>query len=438
MQMTLRTDRTLLRAAARSTRYLHIALTAPPAPPRDGRLPVHIGLVLDRSGSMGGESKFDLAREAVEQSLRMLRPEDRFTLVVYDTEVDVLMTSTLATAEATRVALGRLGEVQPRGGTDLHAGWTRAALQMLEPLSNQSAQRDSALRESALRDSVTRVLLLTDGLANAGVTEPTELVKMAGELRRRGIATSTFGVGEDFDEQLLRDIAQEGGGQSYFVETPAQIGDLLTSELGEALEVVRRGVVLQVTLPPGAECTLLNRYRHTLVQGDNELHVQLGDLTSGQELSLVVRLTFPEDREGASTRARVGITSANALSHEVECELTWTYADHDANDAQPRDILVDREVATIYAGRARAEATQANRRGDFSAARLVLESTARRIREYARGDTVLESLWRDLMTEVQHYSRRRLSEKDHKMAFFAAEAQVRNRDGQGKAKRAPR
>ena len=423
MQMTLRTDRTLLRAAARSTRYLHIALTAPPAPPRDGRLPVHIGLVLDRSGSMGGESKFDLAREAVEQSLRMLRPQDRFTLVVYDTEVDVIMPSTFATPDSTRVALGRLGEVHPRGSTDLHAGWTSAASQVMTHLTSEC---------------VHRVLLLTDGLANAGITESSALVAKAAQLRGEGLATSTFGVGEDFDEQLLRDIALEGGGQSYFIESPAQISDLLTSELGEALEVVRRGVVLQVTLPPGAECALLNRYRHTLVHGDNELHVPLGDLTSGQELSLVVRLTFPEDREGARTHARVGITSANALSHEVEGELTWTYANHAANDAQPRDLVVDREVATLYAGRARADATQANRHGDFSAARLVLESTARRIREYARGDTVLESLWRDLMTEVQHYSRRRLSEKDHKMAFFAAEAQVRNRDGQGKAKRAPR
>ena len=146
MQMTLRTDRTLLRAAARSTRYLHIALTAPPAPPRDGRLPVHIGLVLDRSGSMGGESKFDLAREAVEQSLRMLRPQDRFTLVVYDTEVDVIMPSTFATPDSTRVALGRLGEVHPRGSTDLHAGWTSAASHHLERLAQLTGQQVADLR----------------------------------------------------------------------------------------------------------------------------------------------------------------------------------------------------------------------------------------------------------------------------------------------------
>src|SRR4051812_10873777 len=100
MHLSLRTDRSLLRSAARSTRYLMISLTAPTAPPRANRLPVNVGLVLDRSGSMDGERKFDLAREAVVQSLRMLRPEDRFTLVVYDTEIDVLVPSTFATREA--------------------------------------------------------------------------------------------------------------------------------------------------------------------------------------------------------------------------------------------------------------------------------------------------------------------------------------------------
>jgi Ca-activated chloride channel family protein len=353
-----------------------------------------------------------LAREAVEQSLRMLRPQDRFTRRS-DTEVDVIMPSTFA-AGRHACRPWSTGEVHPRGArTCTPAGRRRVAGR---PLTSEC---------------VNRVLLLTDGLANAGVTDRRRWSRRQ-QLRGEG-GHEARSEWEDFDEQLLRDIALEGGGQSYFIESPAQISDLLTSELGEALEVVRRGVVLQVTLPPGAECALLNRYRHTLVHGDNELHVPLGDLTSGQELSLVVRLTFPEDRE-AHTRI--------VSRRQMRCH-TVGRADVDirqpcGGDAQPRDLVVDREVATLYAGRARADATQANRHGDFSAARLVLESTARRIREYARGDTVLESLWRDLMTEVQHYSRRRLSEKDHKMAFFAAEAQVRNRDGQGKAKRAPR
>jgi len=420
MQMSLRTDRALLRATARSTRYLLVSLTAPTTAPRDGRTPIHVGIVLDRSGSMDGEHKFALAQQAVASSLRMLRPDDRFTLVAYDDSVDMIMPSTLATPEATRVALQRLQTISPRGGTDLYAGWMSGAAQMLEHL---------------VRDGVSRVLLLTDGLANTGVVESPALVSAAGDLRRRGIATSTFGVGLDFDERVLRDIAHEGGGQSYYMDTPAQITDLLTSELGEALEVVRRGMLLHIGLPPGVECKLLNRYRSTHAHGDDELIVDVGDVTSGQELSLVVRLCFPEDRAGAQTNVRVSTGGAVRVSTDVEQQLSWHYADHEANNAQPRDVVVDREVATLYAARARAEATEANRHGDMRHARAVLEATARRIRTYANGDPVLDGLYRGLLADVEMYAERCMSAQERKQSFYVAESVGRNRDIEGKARR---
>ena len=158
---------------------------------------MNVGIVLDRSGSMGDERKFGLAREAVEQSLRMLRPEDRFALVVYDTEVDVLMPSTKATPEAKRRALDALREIGPRAGTDLAGGWLRGCEQRAE---------------FPYDDQVSRCLLLMDGLANHGITDRDELARHAGELRQRGVSTSTFAVGADFDERLLRDMAHEGGG----------------------------------------------------------------------------------------------------------------------------------------------------------------------------------------------------------------------------------
>ena len=416
MKVSLRTDRTLLRATARSTRYLMISLSAPIAPARDGRSPIHVGIVLDRSGSMDGARKFALAAEAVAQSLRLLRPQDRFTLVVYDTAVDVLAPSTLATEDAKRMALQRLSDIGPRGGTDLYAGWIIAASQMLEHLS---------------RERVNRVLLLTDGLANAGITEPSALVAAASDLQQRGIATSTFGVGDDFDERLLREIAHESGGQFYFIETPPQIPDLLTSELGEALEVVLRDAMVQIALPPGAECELLNRYRSSPVVGDNTLRVQLGDVVSGQELSLVVRLTFPEDREGATTRVRVSIAGPDV----AEEELSWRYATHAMNDAQPRDRAVDREVAMLYAARARAAAAEANREGDFRRARSVLEATARRIRDYAHDDAELDRLWRALQAQVETFGMVHMSVRELKESVHVNEMRSRNRDAQGKARR---
>lgn len=426
MEMTLRTDRSLARAEARSTRYLMVTLNTRVAESRAKRLPVHVGIALDRSGSMQAERKFELASTALLEAVAMLQASDRFTLVTYDGEVDVIMPSVTADPATKELAMRRLSDIGPRGSTDLHAGWEAAARQ---------------IRDQLTRDCVNRVLLLTDGLANVGVTDPEALTSYAAQLRREGITTSTFGVGDDFDEQLLRDLAEHGGGHAYYIESPNQIADLLTSELGEALEVVHRDVVVQVSLPPGADCTLLNRNRHTV--RDGQLTVHLGDQVSGQEVTLVVRLTLPEDRIGARTGGNVAVRhtmgeSGAAARQTAETLLNasyaFTYADHEANDAQPRDRLVDREVAALYAGRARATATEANRQGDYAHAQGVLEATARRIAQYAGGDDVLESLRRKLESEVQMFTRR-LSAKERKAGFFLAQAETSNRDPLGKARR---
>ncbi|PYP77816.1 MAG: hypothetical protein DMD35_13310 [Gemmatimonadetes bacterium] len=420
MRISLRTDRHLIRAHARSERHLLVNVIAPTAEPRAGRQPVNIALVLDRSGSMGGERKFALAREAVEQALRMLHPEDRFTLVVYDDDVDVLVPVAAATAEAKSLALSRLRDVDPRGSTDLHAGWTKGASQIAAGLT---------------ASSVSRVLLLTDGLANAGVTEPSALVATAVELRGQGIATSTFGVGADFDERLLRDLAHEGGGNFYFVETPVQIPDLLTSELGEALEIVVRGAAIHLELPARADATLLNRYRHQHVAGD-ALRIELGDLTSGQELSAVVKIRFATGQVGGAAVATLRMVDRSGTSNVEAVE--WRYDTHEANDAQARDVVVDREAASLYAARARAEATEANRRGDFTRARRVLERTVARIRGYAHGDPALEALWRELRDDIERYAEQAMSPMQLKSAVYVAESVGKGRAPDGRARRSPK
>jgi hypothetical protein len=386
------------------------------------RLPVNIALVLDRSGSMAGERKFSLARQAVEQALRMLRPEDRFSLVVFDSSVDVLARSANATPEAKRNALDALTHIEPRGGTDLCSGWMRGCEQIAEHVSD---------------NGISRALLLTDGQANEGVTDRDVLARHAGELRQRGIATSTFGVGDDFDERLLRDIAHEGGGHFYFIEQPAQIPDLLTSELGEALEVTVRRAILSLELPRGATAEPLNRYRFTHAPGDRELRVELGDLASGQEVVAVVRVQFPRGDVGARSSVRISFGADDALRPLATADVAWTYASHADNDAQPRDVAVDREVAKLYAARARAEATEANRDGDFKRARRALEGTARRIREYAGSDHELQALVETLGEEVPHYADAPMGARDLKVAMYMAEVSAKGRTHDGKARRRP-
>lgn len=418
--LSLRADRPLIRARGASVRYLLASITASPPQHRSTRLPVNVSFILDRSGSMDGENKLELAKEAINSAVRMLGPDDRFSIVTFDTQVDVLAPVARATAEAKSAARRALRHVQPRSSTDLCAGWMRGCEQLAEFLAD---------------GVIARALLLTDGQANHGETNHATLAHHAGELRRRGITTSAFGVGADFDEHLLRDIAHEGGGNFYFISRAARIPDLIASELGEALDVVVPQAKLSVALPRGAQAEVLNTFRARRANGRSTLVVELGDLVSNQVLDLVIRVTFPLGEEGDTQVLSAALLGASDEALDVAASVTFTYASHAENDVQPRDRAVDRETARVYAGRARAGATEANRYGDFDRARRALVDTARHIAEYAGDDEELLALATTLREEVPIYAEVRMDAMQLKSAFSVAESAGRGRDLQGKAKR---
>jgi Ca-activated chloride channel homolog len=418
---TVRTDRSLNPAGKSSTRYLLVRVTAPQAPPREGRAPVNVSLVLDRSGSMADERKFTLARQAVDQAVGMLRARDCFSVVVYDDRVDVLAASTLATEDAKRGVLDALDEIEPRGSTDLGAGWLRGCEQVASRLA-----RDE--------EGVSRCLLLTDGLANRGIQDRGELAVHAAELHSRGVATSAFGVGADFDERVLRDMAHEGGGNFYFIEGAAQIPVILTSELGEAIEVTVRKAALEITLPAGADAEPLNHFRHRRAHGDNELRIDLGDLVSEQQLAVVIKLTMPARDLG--TNADIGVTLSGRGVMPATVELTLRYVSDADDEAQPREREVDREVARLYAARARADAVEANRVGHFARAMGQLQRVGASIAAYAGDDAELHRLASELHLEAPQFGAPMASE-ELKAHFFDAEATTKSRDVLGRARRGP-
>src|SRR5262245_284280 len=153
------------------------------------RAPVDVAFVLDRSGSMAGE-KLALVKEAVGVAIGHLRDEDKTALVIYDHEVETLQHLTAATPRVKTAVRLALQGVDAGGSTNLSGGWLTGC----DELSN-------GMGEGPVR--IRRALLLTDGLANVGISRADELTKHAHELRRRGIATTTLGVGHDFDEDLL-------------------------------------------------------------------------------------------------------------------------------------------------------------------------------------------------------------------------------------------
>ncbi|MDP3719463.1 MAG: VWA domain-containing protein [Acidobacteriota bacterium] len=369
--MHLQPDRALVPPNTPTVRYLHVLISAPPPPKAAGavRTPVDVALVLDRSGSMDG-NKLTMAREAVTHAIRLLKPDDHLGVVCYDEQVTTVLDRTPATPEAKALATKRLKSVDARGSTDLHGGWLRGA---------------ELARAAEPRGALSKVLLLTDGLANHGVVDHGEMIASASRLRQEGIVTSTFGVGADFDEELLSRLATEGGGHFYFIEKAKQIPDLFASELGETLEVVAREVVFEVACDPGVEAMVLNELPSG--QADGRLRVQCGDLVADQELVLIVAVAFKgASPEGAQLGVQCRVSDRDHVLFAEPVPVTWrsVAALEDRNQPVNRDVRL--AVAAMLAERARSTALAANRRGDFDAAKRILREMVDDLRAMAPGD----------------------------------------------------
>ena len=136
--------------------------------------------------------------------------------------------------------------------------------------------------------------------ANRGVTDHDEIVRMASAQRQLGVSTTTFGVGADFDEKLLRRMAEAGGGNFYFIETAAQIPDFLAGEVGDMLEVTVPEAALVVEAGVDVVVESLNGFPSRREGG--AWRIELGALLSGQVLDPLLVLTRRARRPAAKTR----------------------------------------------------------------------------------------------------------------------------------------
>ena len=240
------------------------------------RQPLHIALVLDRSGSMSG-SKLSHVKKAVLELVKLLEPEDVISLTVFDDQVDVILEPVRVDClENINQAVGR---IHSGGMTNPHGGYKQGC--------------DLAI-EHADPASLKRVILLTDGLANVGVTDPDMLADFASEMQEQGITTTTIGVGSGYNEFLLGKIAENGGGGTYFIERPEDAVPVFTGEMKNLKSAVASDLKVSInTLLKGAEFKQLNTYRK-LSEGE----YLLGDVYSGQPRRILFEARIPASDRG--------------------------------------------------------------------------------------------------------------------------------------------
>ena len=321
------------------------------------RAPVDVALVIDRSGSMSGE-KIGSARQAVDTALDRLQDDDRVALVAFDDRIEIVHELAHATGSARIEMRRRLRNVDARGSTDLGGGWLAGC--------NELA---SMMRPGDGR--IHRAILLTDGQANVGIVDAGELSHHAGQLRARGISTTTLGFGLGFDEQILSAVAEAGGGNFEFVAHPRQLSPFFARELGELLQTVATGLTVAFTMTDGLRGHLLSAYPHE--RTGRTITIDIGDLPAGETIDLVFRVTTIAGASGeilpASVHAAWTEPGSGVAGTVDQATTPVMRAARAMVESIAEDAIVAERSALLLAADARREAMRLDRAGDHRGSR---------------------------------------------------------------------
>ena len=351
------TERAKLVAGREQTVDVLIRITPPEvAQGVTARPQLNLSLVLDRSGSMQGE-KMVRAREAAEYCVEQLLPTDRLSVVLFDDTIELLIPSQPVTHKMELKS--RLAEVFARGTTALHEAWVRGGIQVSEHL---------------IDGAINRVLLITDGLANVGETNPDRIVDQARGLAARGVSTSTVGIGADFNEDLLVPMAEAAGGNAWHVERAADMQRIFAVELEGLIAQVAHTVTLGLVPSDGVKLSdMLNDFEL------NETgRYRLPNLQAGSPLEVVARLRVPAAPAGTRRHLldlKLGYTPQELRAAEV---LRLAYEVEFAPEAEavalPANDDVTRAVLFLMNARARREAIRQMDVGDFAGAQASIRA----------------------------------------------------------------
>jgi Ca-activated chloride channel family protein len=316
-------------------------------------VPLNFCLVLDRSGSMQG-AKLAAMKEATKRVIDTLTPQDVVSIVLFDDQTEVLLPATQATDKEALKAL--IDAIEEAGGTAISGGL----------LAGQAE-----LRKNAAPDRVAALLLLTDG-QTWGDDERCRAV--AKELAQEGVRMTALGLGAEWNEKLLDELAEATGGSSDYIADPAQITSFFQRAVRAAQGTVAQDARLLLRLARDATPRAVHRVTPVIANmgyqpiGQNEVAVRLGSLDSGEPASIMIDMMVGARAAGSFRLAQaelhytpIGESSEQIVKQDVLLEFT---ADESATQYDARVMnLVEKVTAFKLQTRALSEAEAGNTAG---------------------------------------------------------------------------
>ncbi len=368
--------------------YVGVWIDAPDhAPSVQERAPMDVALVVDTSGSMSGE-KITNARMAASSFLETLRDGDIVSLYAFSDGVSELAPPTRVGPETRPSLMRAVQELQAAGGTNMYDG-IRVGIGRLE--------------QAPSTHTVRRVVLISDGHANIGPSDPSTLGQLAANGTEYGVQVTAIGVGLDYDETMLSSLAVHSSGRMYHLSDPSQMATILDQELHLLQSTVATNATIEIDPAPGV--TILDAETPGATVQNNRLHMPVGSIYAGQRREVLFRARIDTSRTGNRPLAQARLSyRASGGAHRSEVQHTALHYDvtRDAQavhrSAAPRVAAM---VATTQAAQAQLRAAAALNRGDRTTATAELAEAEHTLARAAAAAPTAPAVRRRLEQQAQ-------------------------------------
>ena len=275
-----------------------------------------------------------------------------------------------------------LRQIFPGGTTNLSGGWLKG-VEQLQGVPGGSGPK--------------KVLLLTDGQANQGITDQNTLISMARSAAdKQGVGTTTIGFGDTFDEILLTLMADGGGGNAYYAATPDESPGIFAQEFEGLVSLLAQNLSIEVRPNEHVQMLgILNDYPGVAVTGG--VQIQMGDVYAEERRRLVFELSVPQMATlGPATVAEVVVryvgVGGSIETHELRLPVTVNLVSADEAAAHSPDAEVIEEIVVLKSAKVQEEAREHAQRGEYESAHKLLSETARELRKIAPNSERSEEL----------------------------------------------
>ena len=353
---------------------------APGAAMAQVQMPLNLSLVLDKSGSMQGQ-KIQNLRDAAKLVVDRLGSQDTISIVAFSDRKYLIAESQPVSDKAELKK--KIDRIRDGGGTAISGG-----------MSQGLAELDKAVSP----DRVSRMLLLTDGQTFGDEKQCKKLGKQAGD---KGIVVNALGLGDDWNEDLLDDIAEASGGVADFIDSPDKIVAFFEQAVQSMQDTVVQNAQMVLRLANGITprqvwqvLPMISNLGYRPLS-DRDVQVTLGELEKGQPRSLLVELLVGARPEGryriAQAEISYDVPGLKLVGEKVKADILLNLT-ADAAQAKRYDSEVMNVVEKVTAFKLQTRALEEAKMGNVAGASQKLRAAATRLLELGEGDLAQSAL----------------------------------------------